>query len=601
MSKKALLMILDGWGIGDQGKDDVIFNTPTPYWDSLLAAYPHSELQASGENVGLPDGQMGNSEVGHLNIGAGRIVYQDLVKINRACADGSILKNKEIVSAFSYAKENGKNIHFMGLTSNGGVHSSFDHLFKLCDISKEYGIENTFIHCFMDGRDTDPKSGKCFIEQLTAHCEKSAGKIASIVGRFYAMDRDNRWDRVEKAYRAIAFGEGIQAECPYDAVKASYEQEVYDEFVVPTVIMRDGKPTATVNDGDSIIFFNFRPDRAREITRAFCDDEFKGFERAKKLDLTYVCFTDYDETIQNKQVAFHKVLLKNTFGEYLAAHDMTQVRIAETEKYAHVTFFFNGGVEEPNKGEDRILVNSPKDVATYEKWYGIEHKSPQYIEEAVYGLCEINREDVKKARLVANPGCYTTCSILTAYPLAKEGIIDMNTLIVDAKSGTSGAGRGAKVPNLFCEVNENMKAYGVASHRHTPEIEEQLGYASGEKVLINFTPHLVPMNRGILATEYATLKKDVTYEEVKAIYDKYYKDEKFVRVLEKDVCPETKWVEGSNYVDVNFKIDPRTNRIIMMGAIDNLVKGAAGQAVQNMNLMFGLPETEGLELVPMFP
>ena len=242
-----------------------------------------------------------------------------------------------------------------------------------------------------------------------------------------------------------------------------------------------------------------------------------------------------------------------------------------------------------------------KDVATYEKWYGIEHKSPQYIEEAVYGLCEINREDVKKARLVANPGCYTTCSILTAYPLAKEGIIDMNTLIVDAKSGTSGAGRGAKVANLFCEVNENMKAYGVASHRHTPEIEEQLGYASGEKVLINFTPHLVPMNRGILATEYATLKKDVTYEEVKAIYDKYYKDEKFVRVLEKDVCPETKWVEGSNYVDINFKIDPRTNRIIMMGAIDNLVKGAAGQAVQNMNLMFGLPETEGLELVPMFP
>ena len=242
-----------------------------------------------------------------------------------------------------------------------------------------------------------------------------------------------------------------------------------------------------------------------------------------------------------------------------------------------------------------------KDVATYEKWYGIEHKSPQYIEEAVYGLCEINREDVKNARLVANPGCYTTCSILTAYPLAKEGIIDMNTLIVDAKSGTSGAGRGAKVPNLFCEVNENMKAYGVASHRHTPEIEEQLGYASGEKVLINFTPHLVPMNRGILATEYATLKKDVTYEEVKAIYDKYYKDEKFVRVLEKDVCPETKWVEGSNYVDINFKIDSRTNRIIMMGAIDNLVKGAAGQAVQNMNLMFGLPETEGLELVPMFP
>ena len=242
-----------------------------------------------------------------------------------------------------------------------------------------------------------------------------------------------------------------------------------------------------------------------------------------------------------------------------------------------------------------------KDVKVYEEWYKLEHKSPQFIEEAVYGLCEINREDVKKARLVANPGCYTTCSILTCYPLVKEGIIDPNTIIVDAKSGTSGAGRGAKVDNLFCEVNENMKAYGVATHRHTPEIEEQLGYACGEKITINFTPHLVPMNRGILATAYASLKKDVTYEEVKAIYDKYYADEKFVRVLEKDVCPQTKWVEGSNYVDVSFKIDPRTNRIIMMGAIDNLVKGAAGQAVQNMNLMFGLKESEGLELVPMFP
>ena len=242
-----------------------------------------------------------------------------------------------------------------------------------------------------------------------------------------------------------------------------------------------------------------------------------------------------------------------------------------------------------------------KDVATYEKWYGIEHKSPQFIEEAVYGLCEINREDVKKARLIANPGCYPTCSTLSIYPLAKEGLIDMNTVIIDAKSGTSGAGRGAKVDNLYCEVNENIKAYGVANHRHTPEIEEQLSYASGEEVLLNFTPHLVPMNRGILITAYASLKKDVTYEEVKAIYDKYYADEKFVRVLEKDVCPQTKWVEGSNYVDVNFKIDPRTKRIIMMGAMDNLVKGAAGQAVQNMNLMFGLKESEGLELIPMFP
>ncbi len=242
-----------------------------------------------------------------------------------------------------------------------------------------------------------------------------------------------------------------------------------------------------------------------------------------------------------------------------------------------------------------------KDVATYEKWYGIEHKSPQFIEEAVYGLCEVNREDIKGARLLANPGCYTTCSILTIYPLAKEGLIDMNSIIIDAKSGTSGAGRGAKVDNLFCEVNESIKAYGVTTHRHTPEIEEQLGYASGEEVLLNFTPHLVPMNRGILVTAYANLKPGVTEAQVRAAYDKYYAEEKFVRVLDKDVCPQTKWVEGSNYVDVNFKIDTRTNRVVMMGALDNLVKGAAGQAVQNMNLMFGFAESEGLDIVPMFP
>ena len=248
-----------------------------------------------------------------------------------------------------------------------------------------------------------------------------------------------------------------------------------------------------------------------------------------------------------------------------------------------------------------------KDVATYEKWYKIEHKSPQFIEEAVYGLCEINRDKVTtKTRLVANPGCYTTCSILTAYPPVKEGIIDPDTLIIDAKSGTSGAGRGAKTPNLFCEVNESMKAYGVTTHRHTPEIEEQLGYAAGKEIVVNFTPHLVPMNRGILATEYASLNKKAdgtypSYEEIKAVYDKYYAKERFVRVLKRGVCPETKWVEGSNYVDVNFVIDERTHRVVMMGALDNLVKGAAGQAVQNMNLLFGLDEAEGLKMVPMFP
>ncbi len=242
-----------------------------------------------------------------------------------------------------------------------------------------------------------------------------------------------------------------------------------------------------------------------------------------------------------------------------------------------------------------------KDVATYEKWYGIKHASPEFIPEAVYGLCEINREDIKGARLIANPGCYTTCSILTAYPLVKEGLIDAQSIIIDAKSGTSGAGRGAKVDNLFCEVNESIKAYGVTTHRHTPEIEEQLGYAAGEPILLNFTPHLVPMNRGILVTAYANLKEGVTEADIRAAYDKYYKGEKFVRVLEPGVCPETRWVEGSNYTDINFKVDPRTRRVVMMGALDNLVKGAAGQAVQNMNLIFGLDEAEGLNLVPMFP
>ena len=261
----------------------------------------------------------------------------------------------------------------------------------------------------------------------------------------------------------------------------------------------------------------------------------------------------------------------------------------------------NEGLLEKTKIIDLSADFRIKDVAVYEKWYKIEHKSPQFIEEAVYGLCEVNRDKVKNARLVANPGCYTTCSILTAYPLVKEGLIDPDTLIIDAKSGTSGAGRGAKVANLFCEVNENIKAYGVANHRHTPEIEDQLGYACGKEVLINFTPHLIPMNRGILVTAYASLTKDVSYEEVKAVYDKYYENETFVRVLDKDVCPQTKCVEGSNYVDVNFKIDPRTHRVIMMGAMDNLVKGAAGQAVQNMNLMFGFKEAEGLLQVPMCP
>ena len=362
MSKKALLMILDGWGIGDHGPDDRSFTTPTPDRDTRWATYPHSELQASGENVGLPDGQMGNSEVGHLNIGAGRIVYQDLVKINRACADGSILKNKEIVSAFSYAKENGKNIHFMGLTSNGGVHSSFEHLFKLCDISKEYGIENTFIHCFMDGRDTDPKSGKGFIEQLTAHCEKSAGKIASIIGRFYAMDRDKRWERVKVAYDLLVNGEGKVATDMAQAMQESYDEGVTDEFIKPIV---NGGFDGTIKEGDVVIFFNYRNDRAKELTVVLTQQDMSEQGMHTIPGLQFYCMTPYDASFKGVHILFDKENVQNTLGEYLAANGKTQLHIAETEKYAHVTFFFNGGRETPYDAEERILVPSPK-VATYD-------------------------------------------------------------------------------------------------------------------------------------------------------------------------------------------------------------------------------------------
>ena len=362
MSKKALLMILDGWGLGDQKKDDVIFNTPTPYWDYLMNTYPHSQLQASGENVGLPDGQMGNSEVGHLNIGAGRVVYQDLVKINRACADNSILKNPEIISAFSYAKENGKNVHFMGLTSNGGVHSSLVHLFKLCDIAKEYNIDNTFIHCFMDGRDTDPKSGKGFIEELSAHCEKSAGKIASIIGRYYAMDRDKRWERVKEAYDLLVNGEGKKATDMVLAMQESYDEGVTDEFIKPIV---NGNFDGTIKEGDVVIFFNYRNDRAKELTVVLTQQDMPEQGMHIIPGLQYYCMTPYDASFKGVHVLFDKENVQNTLGEYLAAQGKTQLHIAETEKYAHVTFFFNGGRETPYDAEERILVPSPK-VATYD-------------------------------------------------------------------------------------------------------------------------------------------------------------------------------------------------------------------------------------------
>ena len=362
MGKKALLMILDGWGVGNHSKGDVIFSTPTPYWDSLLANYPHSELQASGENVGLPDGQMGNSEVGHLNIGAGRVLYQDLVKINKSIADKSIMNNKEIVSAFTYAKENGKAIHFMGLTSNGGVHSSLEHLYALCDIAKEYGLEKVFIHCFMDGRDTDPKSGKGFIEEVEAHCKKSTGVIASIIGRFYAMDRDKRWNRVKEAYDLLIEGKGKQADDMVKAMQESYDADVTDEFVLP---INNSTVDGTIKEGDAVIFFNYRNDRAKELTIALTQQDMPEEGMKTIPGLQYYCMTPYDSSFKGVHILFDKENVQNTLGEYLANSGKKQLHIAETEKYAHVTFFFNGGRETPYDNEDRILVPSPK-VATYD-------------------------------------------------------------------------------------------------------------------------------------------------------------------------------------------------------------------------------------------
>ena len=417
MSKKALLMILDGWGFGNQGKGDVIFNTPTPYWDYLMSTYPHSQLQASGENVGLPDGQMGNSEVGHLNIGAGRVVYQDLVKINRACADGSILQNKEIVAAYSYAKENGKNLHLMGLTSDGGVHSSLDHLFKLIDIAGEYGIENTYVHCFMDGRDTDPKSGAGFIGQLV---ERNA-KIASIIGRYYAMDRDKRWERVKVAYDLLVNGEGKKAADMVQAVEESYAEGVTDEFILPIV---NSNYDGTIKEGDVVIFFNYRNDRAKELTVVLTQQDMPEAGMNTIPGLQYYCMTPYDASFQGVHILFDKENVENTLGEYVASKGLKQLHIAETEKYAHVTFFLNGGRETPYEGEDRILVPSPK-VATYDlqpemSAYEVRTKLVEAIREDKYDLIVVN---FANGDMVGHTGVYS--AIETAVKAVDECVKDV--------------------------------------------------------------------------------------------------------------------------------------------------------------------------------
>ena len=435
MSKKTtVLMILDGYGLNKDTKGNAVAQAKTPVMDKLMAEYPFVEGNASGMAVGLPDGQMGNSEVGHLNMGAGRIVYQELTRITREIEDGAFFENQALVAAVENAKKNDSALHLYGLVSDGGVHSHNTHIYGILELAKRHGLKKVFVHCFLDGRDTPPESGKGYVQELTDKmAELGVGEVATVMGRYYAMDRDNRWERVEKAYAALTKGEGVEASDGVSAIAASYAQGVTDEFMVPAVVKRDGKPLATIQDKDSVIFYNFRPDRAREITRAFCDEEFTGFPREKRLELTYVCFTEYDPTIPNKLVAFHKVELHNTFGEYLAAQGRTQARIAETEKYAHVTFFFNGGVEEPNKGEERILVKSPK-VATYDlqpemSAYGVCDKLVEAIKSGKYDVIIIN---------FANPDMVGHTGIEAAAIAAVEAVDECVGRAVDAIRETGG-------------------------------------------------------------------------------------------------------------------------------------------------------------------
>ena len=411
-------MILDGFGLNDKTEGNAVAQAKKPVIDGLMRDYPWVRGNASGMAVGLPDGQMGNSEVGHLNMGAGRIVYQELTRITKEIMDGTFFENEALLKAVENCKKNNSSLHFMGLLSDGGVHSHNTHLYGLLELAKRNGLEKVFVHCFLDGRDTPPTSGKGYAEELRDKMEEiGVGKIASVMGRYYAMDRDNNWDREKLAYDALTKGEGLTAACGVCGIQASYDRDETDEFVKPTVAVEDGKPVATIKDGDSVVFFNFRPDRARQITRAFCDDDFKGFDRGARKDLCFVCFSDYDPTIPNKLVAFKKVSVTNTFGEWLAANNMTQARIAETEKYAHVTFFFNGGVEQPNAGEDRILVNSPK-VATYDlkpemSAYEVCDKLTEAIRSGKYDVIVIN---------FANPDMVGHTGVLAAAVKAVEAV-----------------------------------------------------------------------------------------------------------------------------------------------------------------------------------
>ncbi len=507
MSKKpTVLMILDGYGLNKKEDGNAVAIAKTPVMDKLMKEYPFVEGNASGMAVGLPDGQMGNSEVGHLNMGAGRIVYQELTRITKEIQDGTFFENPALMAAVNNCKANDSALHMFGLLSDGGVHSHNTHLYGLLELAKRNGLEKVYVHAFLDGRDTPPASGKEYAEQLEAEMAKiGVGKIASVAGRYYAMDRDNNYDRVKIAYDALTKGEGNKGTSGPAAIQASYDNDKTDEFVIPTVIEENGAPVATIKDKDSVIFFNFRPDRAREITRAFCDDDFKGFDR-ERLDTTFVCFSDYDPTIPNKEVAFHKISITNTFGEWLAANNMTQARIAETEKYAHVTFFFNGGVEEPNAGETRILVNSPKEVATYDlkpemSAYEVCDKLVEAIKSCEYDVIIIN---------FANPDMVGHTGVQEAAIKAVEAVDECVGKAVDALLSVDGT-------MFICADHGNA--------------EQLVDYETGEPftahttnevpfILVNYDPAYTLAEGGCLADIVPTLIDTMGMEQPKEMTGK---------------------------------------------------------------------------------
>ena len=507
MSKKpTVLMILDGYGLNKKAEGNAVAIAKTPVMDKLMKEYPFVEGNASGMAVGLPDGQMGNSEVGHLNMGAGRIVYQELTRITKEIQDGTFFENPALLAAVNNCKANDSALHMFGLLSDGGVHSHNTHLYGLLELAKRNGLEKVYVHAFLDGRDTPPASGKEYAEQLEAEMAKiGVGKIASVAGRYYAMDRDNNYDRVKIAYDALTKGEGNKGTSGPAAIQASYDNDKTDEFVIPTVIEENGVPVATIKDKDSVIFFNFRPDRAREITRAFCDDDFKGFDR-ERLDTTFVCFSDYDPTIPNKEVAFHKISITNTFGEWLAANNMTQARIAETEKYAHVTFFFNGGVEEPNAGETRILVNSPKEVATYDlkpemSAYEVCDKLVEAIKSCEYDVIIIN---------FANPDMVGHTGVQEAAIKAVEAVDECVGKAVDALLSVDGT-------MFICADHGNA--------------EQLVDYETGEPftahttnevpfILVNYDPAYTLAEGGCLADIVPTLIDTMGMEQPKEMTGK---------------------------------------------------------------------------------